>query len=266
MNNLGVTGRSQAEVSQTNPFRALVANWRWLFLFSVSLALNGCGTGEKKRTEPFFVRNPTLGPLTVAVAPAINLSGSLDFDRSRFADLMAIELSYADGISVIPVSRVLGVLSAQGRETVESPGHAAYLAHVLGADAILVFAVTRYDPYDPPSIGITAQLYAARAAPGISPSDQSESMQSSSGSAGDMRGDTPALLAQSSAVHDATHAAVAEDIKDFARYRKADKSPYGWRKFVVSQQGFIQYCCYATVRSLLGGDPYTATVSSERER
>ena len=94
--------------------------------------------------------------MTIAVAPALNLSGAADFDPSRFADLMASELSYADGISVIPVSRVLGVLAAQELEKVESQAHAHELVRLLGADAILVFAVTEYDPYDPPSIAISA--------------------------------------------------------------------------------------------------------------
>jgi len=227
--------------------------------------LAGC-TASERRVDPFFVRNPFLGPMTIAVAPAINLSGSIEFDRNRFADLMAVELSYADGITVIPVSRVLGVLSVQGRDGVESPTHAGHLAQSLGADAILVFAVTRYDPYDPPSIGLTAQLYAARPPSGLGPTHQGEVTTSQPGPPGNQRGDSAALLAQSSAVHDAAHAAVAEDIAEFAQNRNADNSPYGWRKFVVSQQGFMQYCCYATIRSLLGGERYTASVPERSER
>lgn len=227
--------------------------------------LAGC-TASEKRVDPFFVRNPFLGPMTIAVAPAINLSGSIEFDRNRFADLMAVELSYADGITVIPVSRVLGVLSVQGRDAVESPTHAGTLAQSLGADAILVFAVTRYDPYDPPSIGLTAQLYAARTPPGLGATAQGEVPSPQPGSAGNQRGDSAPLLAQSSAVHDAAHAAVAADIAEFAQNRNADNSPYGWRKFVVSQQGFMQYCCYATIRSLLGGERYTASVGESSER
>lgn len=204
--------------------------------------------------------------MTIAVAPAINLSGSAEFDRNRFADLMAVELSYADGITVIPVSRVLGILSAQGRESVESATHAGNLAQSLGADAVLVFAVTRYDPYDPPCIGLTAQLYAARPSPSLSAPAQGEVTQPNTGNSGNQRSDSATMLAQSSAVHDAAHAAIAQDIAEFARNRNADNSPYGWRKYVVSQQGFMQYCCYATVRSLLDGERYTATVGEAAER
>ncbi len=85
------------------------------------------GCSLQRRVEPVFLANPNLGPMTIAVAPAVNLSGSVDFDRNRFADLMGVELSYADGISVIPVSRVLGVLAALGLDGVASPAHAREL-------------------------------------------------------------------------------------------------------------------------------------------
>ena len=43
------------------------------------------------------VENRSLGPMTLAVAPALNVSGSADFDPNRFADAMAVELGYVDG-------------------------------------------------------------------------------------------------------------------------------------------------------------------------
>lgn len=204
--------------------------------------------------------------MTVAVAPALNLSGSRDFDRSRVADLMAVELGYGDGITVIPVSRVLGELAAEGRDAVESPAHARRVAQRVGADAILVFAVTRYDPYDPPSVGITAQLYAARTSGSVGAAAQDEGSEAPRGAGSDQRGDSAAVLAQCSAVYDAAHAYIAQDVREFAASRGAGGSPYGWRKYVVSQRGFLEYCCHATVRALLGGEPYTASVRAETGR
>ncbi len=225
----------------------------------------GCRSGQ--RIETASITNAALGPMTIAVAPALNLSGSVDFDRSRFADLMASELSYADGISVIPVSRVLVALGAQGLEGVESPSHALELVGVLGADAILVFAVTEYDPYDPPSIGISAQLYGSRPRPGGSTLDPvAMSRQASLASSG-----APAsgrqLLAQTQRVYDASHAVIVEEVRRFAKGRGADNSPYGWRKYVVSQQHFIRFCCHATIKALLCGNtqPGLAPVGCERK-
>ncbi|MBI4716494.1 MAG: hypothetical protein HY763_01700 [Planctomycetes bacterium] len=224
--------------------------WIRIALLASVGGLVGCA--PEKRPEPAVVANPRLGRMTIAVAPALNLSGLPDFDCNRFADLMAVELGYTEGISVIPVSRVLGVLAGQGREAVASPDHARRVAEQVGADAILVFAVTAYDPYDPPSIGITAQLYAAGSGGGVGP-------EPTAGAAEPRRTPTEprdaaaGILAQAEAVFDASHAAVVDDVREFAQRRDADDSPYGWRKYVVTQQGFIRYCCFATLRALFSG-------------
>jgi len=218
-------------------------------LLAGSTALLGCH--DAKRPGPVSVTNLNLGPMTIAVAPALNQSGSADFDRSRFADLMASELSYAKGISVIPVSRVLGVLAAQGLDRVESPSHALELVEMLGADAILVFAVTEYDPYDPPSIGIAAQLYGTRPRPRggmfdpVALSRQTRLTGTSAPPA------TQRLLAQAERVFDASHDSVTRLVREYASRRDANDSPYGWRKHVVSQQHYIRFCCHTTIRALL---------------
>ncbi len=48
--------------------------------------------------------------------------------------------------------------------------------------------------------------------------------------------------------------AVVAEIRAFAGGRDADDSPYGWRRYVVSQQEFIRFCCHATIHSLLTGE------------
>lgn len=215
------------------------------------IATTGGSCRIRHRTDPVRVSNPALGRMSIAVAPALNVSGSSDFDVDRFADLMAAELSYAEGITVIPVSRVLGVLATQGKSGVESASHALELARLLGANGILVFAVTAYDPYDPPTIGISAQLYGTRPGPGGESLDpvalsRMPTLASSGGSTSQRR-----LLAQTQRVFDGSHSSVASDIKRFAELRRGDPSPWGWRKYMVSQQHYIRYCCHATVKALL---------------
>ncbi len=211
--------------------------------------LVGCQSG--KRVDPVSIANTAFGPMTIAVAPALNLSGSRDFDANRFADLMASELGHADGISVIPVSRTLSVLASQGVGTVESPTRALELATLLGADAILVFSVSEYDPYEPPCIGIAAQLFGTRPGSGGGTLDpvalsRQARLATSQGSPSRQR-----VLAQTQRVFDASHRSIIAELREFAERRGADESPYGWRKYVVSQQEFIRFCCHATIRALL---------------
>ncbi len=235
-----------------------------LVVVVLATALGGCRTAGS--VLPVTVPNRLLGPVTIAVAPAINLSGSADFDPNRFADLMASELSFAEGVRVIPVSRVLGVLAAQRLERVESAVHAEQLARWVGADAILVFAVTEYDPYDPPSIGISAQLFGARPRVGLElpgPVDPNEPVIRD--------GVTPEkasvrVLAESQRVYDASHERIVREIRLFARQRNADESPYGWRRYVVDQQRYMRFCCHATVYALLGGGGDVLAEGSRRDR
>jgi len=226
--------------------------------------LGGCRIAGP--VQPEVVPNRLLGPVTIAVAPAINLSGSADFDPNRFADLMASELSFVEGVRVIPVSRVLGILAAQRLERVESAVHAEQLARWVGADAILVFAVTEYDPYDPPSIGISAQLFGSRPRTGIElpgPVDPNQPV---------VREVVPPekagvhVLAESQRVFNASHERIVREIRLFARQRNADESPYGWRRYVVDQQRYMRFCCHATVYALLAGGGDMLAEGSRRDR
>ncbi|MCO6436184.1 MAG: hypothetical protein J5J06_03760 [Phycisphaerae bacterium] len=214
----------------------------------IAVCLTGCRA--PRPVAEVRVANPWLGPLTIAVGPAINLSGSSDFDPAKFADVMASELAFAEGVSVIPVSRVLAALAQNGQNGITSPEQALELCGVLGADAILVFAVTEYEPYDPPRIGISAQLFGRRPAEGFRTVDPATLAREARGQAEVGRAQRR-VLAQMQRVFDAGHGAVSEDIRRFAAQRGADGSPYGWRKYVVSQQGFMRYCCHRTIGELL---------------
>jgi hypothetical protein len=240
--------------------------WGLWFVVLPAIGLIASGCHGRRRAEPVSVPNLTLGTMTIAVAPALNLSGSASFDENRFADLLASELSYAEGISVIPVSRVLGVLAAEGLSGVESPSHALELVGLLGADGILVVAVTEYDPYDPPIIGISAQLYGTRPGSGGGSLDPVALSRRARLAAGDVSSSPPRLLGQTQRVFDASHGSVVKEIQAFAELRSADNGPYGWRKFVVSQQHYIRYCCHATIRALLEGQHESVLTGEGPER
>ena len=189
--------------------------------------------------------------MRVAVAPALNFSGSPDFDPVVVADLMASELSHVDGFDVLPVSRVLAVLAQQGRGEVESPDHALEIADTLGADAILVFSVTEYDPYEPPVVGITAQLYGSNSSSKMAQLDPVLVSRSATPIAGDSGKTSVEPLAQAVEVFNAAHEPTVIRVKAFAKDRSADESPFGWQKYTASQQHYLRFCCHATIRELV---------------
>ena len=73
------------------------------------------------------------------------------------------------------------------------------------------------------------------------------------------------LLVQTQRVFDATHEDVVAEIQAFAAGRDADGSPFGWRRYVVSQQEFIRFCCHATIRRLFDSPLESERVGRRRE-
>jgi hypothetical protein len=113
---------------------------------------------------------------TVAVAPFFNLSAEPSVDGRRFALAYYSELQKTSNYQVIPV----GIVEAAIRENdldMSSPADAIKLAGILDADAVVVGAVTHYNPYYPPQLGVHVQWYSPRDwlfFPGISTGEDKE--------------------------------------------------------------------------------------------
>lgn len=115
------------------------------------------------------VTNPIPGMTTVAVAPFINLSAERAVDGRRFALAYHAELQKIPGYQVIPVGVTEQAMTDMGLD-LDSPEDALRLAEALGADAVVIGAVTDYTPYYPPRIGLQVSWYAPepwRFSPGI---------------------------------------------------------------------------------------------------
>ena len=95
-----------------------------------------------------------------AVAPAINLSGE-KVDPLLQADDLYEQLQQVQGLSVIPVNRVVEVYIALQIEKVQSPEQAALVCQKLGCDGLVVPTVTIFDPWNPPKMGASLQLFLA---------------------------------------------------------------------------------------------------------
>jgi hypothetical protein len=208
------------------------------------------------------IANQRFGAMRIAVAPALNQSGARVFDPVRIADLMASELSYVRGVEVIPVSRVLTALSDDQELVIKSPEHAQAVIERLGADGMLVFAVTEYEPYDPPIVGLAAQLYRAGERPmdGFDPIAMSRRTIPFESSAPQAH---LSPIAQKSTVFDARHDSLLRDVQKFAENRTGKDSPLGWREYVVDQQAFVRFCCHETLVGIFGSD-LQEHVSQER--
>lgn len=224
-----------------------------------SLVFSGCAAPRAAQA----VASPATA---VVVAPVLNLSNSSDWDPLKVTDIVASELQSFPDVVVVPVNRTLAALSLTGKTIVETPQDALDLAAALGADATLVTAITEYDAYYPPRLGVVMQWYARRPEEpraGLDPVAASR-QAADIGPPPTPPGETqPAVQVQR--VYDAAHAAVLDDVRAYARRRGGHGSPYGWRLYVKSQEHFIRYCCWASIRSMLLAEEPARTESPADE-
>ncbi|MEE8384690.1 MAG: hypothetical protein V3S01_02080 [Dehalococcoidia bacterium] len=195
------------------------------------------------------IANPFDRPITFAVAPILNFSGEFDLDPIKAADLLASELASIEGVSVLPVNRVVAFLATQGKQQIESPAHALDVAEAVGADAILVAGITEYDPYTP-VLGLALQMYAApgKSLPAFDP--VAASRQSQVLNITEMA-DALQPAGQVQRVYNGNHAQVTEAVRRYASGRSEGRNPFGWRQYLKVQTMFLRFCWHDAARRLM---------------
>ena len=114
-------------------------------------------TGSGCAIVEIGMRNPVVGLETVAVAPFFNLSQERTVDGREFALDYYAELQKVPGFEVLPVGVTERAMVENGI-TLTGPSDAVRLAQILDVDAVVVGAVTDYDPYNP-RIGLKVAWY-----------------------------------------------------------------------------------------------------------
>lgn len=210
------------------------------------MASAGCSFGEPTTNiSPAFLR-----PMTVAVAPILNFSGEFHFDAAKAADLLASELTYVDGVTVLPVNRVIATLATQGKTQIESPAHALETAEMVGADAILVAGITEYDAYTP-SVGLVVQMYTINGA----------AIQDGFDAVGVSRMPSPVRTASMSnplvptsqvqIVLNGNHEDVRACVKEYAAPRKNADIHLGWEQYLKVQTLYLRFCWHEAIDRLM---------------
>lgn len=158
----------EVHVQTMRPPGRWLGEWYPLPLVSLLLAAVstwGCTLVPQPATRP-MVHNPFPQIHKVAVAPFFNLSTEPTLDGRKVAIAYYNELQEIPGFEVIPVGVVERAMTIH-RITLNNAQEARRLAQLLGADAVVVGAVTEYSPYYPPRCGLQVEWYAAN--PGFHP-------------------------------------------------------------------------------------------------
>lgn len=234
-----------------------IFDFDWLLgalVLGLGLSLAG-SAGCAHKEQDVIVATALSEPMVFAVAPVLDFTGTFALDPLKAADLLASELTFVDGATVLPVSRIAAILTAQGKLQIESPDHAVEVARLAGADAIIVAGVTEYDPYTP-TIGVAVQLYRAWAASagGFDARTTSRAARAvSTEGEGHFDGNS-SLLAQTQVIYNGTHAHVTDLIKAYARHRQ-EELQMGWRQYLKVQTLFIRFCWHDALTRLLSRQP-----------
>jgi len=246
----------------------------------LSIAFAGCDS-DKPKPQPleYSLYNPWPSVQTLAVAPALNMSASKDFDPLTVSDALFVEAQQVKGFTVLPVNKTLVAMERMGIRSIDSAQTAQNLVRFMGVDGLLVPVITAYDPYRPPMVGMTLQFYGSESArlamvgprpapPGSAkPADEPQAIQIT-GTPLPANTTTPAParninhanseiyankepIVQVSAVFKATNQTVLAELRDFARGRTDSESALQEDRYLADVDAYMRFVCHAMVRRLL---------------
>ena len=208
--------------------------------------------GCQSQPDSVYDGNLTSEPRTIAIAPFLNQSGSEDLDPMAVTDAFYSELQQVQGLTVVNPDIILSLMMDLGMDSIASPQDALTLADQLHADAIIVGAVTSYDPYPPPEVGMTLQLY-------VRETRSDDGAQDPVNPGNIVRRPTSFELPSSpelkprvglTRIIDADRQDVVEKIKKYASTRTGQQRPHSWR-YYTTQTNYLRFVSYEMIGDLL---------------
>ena len=186
-----------------------------------------------------------------AVAPAVNLSGE-EVDPLLQADDLFQQLQQVHGVTVIPVNRTAQVFAALQIGRVQSPQQAALVCDQLGCDALVVPTVTIFDPYDPPKVGASLQIF-RREGIEIPPNVDVHAL---SRAAAPLPGEPlpppgAAGFKQSVGMFDAANGTVRDRLVAYAKGRNDPVGPLGSREYLLNMDRYCGFVYHELIVELL---------------
>jgi hypothetical protein len=216
--------------------------------------LAACESNPKSKM-PIGLASP-YGPgaeVVLAVAPLRNESGVSIVDELGFSDTLVNEMQQTQGVSVLPMNRTLAAMRALRLGSIDTPADALALAKAAGADGVVVGSITAWEPYDPPTVGLTlavigrSPLMRAPADPSIDP----KALRSAHSEA--QATDRPQVLGALSVVSetlDSNSGETRELVRRYAEGRHDPNSALGWKRYVSSMSLYGKFACYEMSRRL----------------
>ncbi|HEV2295641.1 MAG TPA: hypothetical protein VGR35_17470 [Tepidisphaeraceae bacterium] len=215
------------------------------------ILITGCSSEPQYGTERQLALPGTKRQVW-AVAPAVNLSGQR-VDALLQADLAYQQLQQVDGITAIPVNRVAEVYAGLQIDRISSQEQAELVCELLGADGLLIPTVTAYDPYDPPKLGASLQLFgksaARRTKKNLDPRDLAR--RATPGQDESLPPAMPQQFLQVVGMFDAANGSVRKAVLNYAKGRNDPVGPYGADEYFVSMDRYSGFVYHVLIAELM---------------
>jgi hypothetical protein len=218
----------------------------------LALAMTGCGGSTLH--EPATLTAPYAQSQVWAVVPFDNQSGVPQVRTDQVADQFAEQIQQIEGLDALPVNRVIAAMRTMDVDAIRTPGEARTLIRLLGVDGLLVGAVTAYDAYPPPKLGLAVQLYRTDAiddATGLDP----HALSRAPTDVGMTTYEASSYPTSSAAgVFDARHHDTRRDLEAYAVGRTDPDNPFGTDIHLARMDLYTQFVSYRLLRDLLDHD------------
>lgn len=243
------TGQTMLGFIRTHAARVALAA-----MFAALTPLAACESNPKQQM-PTSLSSPygQGAEVVLAVAPLRNESGVSIVDELSFSDTLVNEMQQTPGVSVLPMNRTLAAMRALRLGSIDTPADALALAKAAGADGVVVGSITAWDPYDPPTIGLTlaiigrSPLMRAPADPSVDPMTL-RSARSEPQTTDRLR--VLGALSVASETLDAANGATREQVRMYAEGRHDPKTAMGWKRYVSSMNLYGKFACHEMSRRL----------------
>ncbi|MEO1065604.1 MAG: hypothetical protein AAFZ07_29685, partial [Actinomycetota bacterium] len=180
-------------------------------------------------------------------------------DTLKLADQFASHLENAARIDVLPVNRVIAAMEIADIDVVRTKFEAQTLLAELDVDGIVVGTIAAYEPYDPPRLAISIELYTSKPFEREVAQSLRRLSRATTGpqSLGTLPDDTKQPVSVVSASLDAGDPLVREQIQRFAKNRGnpgSQNTDYDWHLYHMSMDRFSEFATYVMSYRLLDAE------------
>ncbi len=211
--------------------------------------LVGCKHDAPKYGTELQLSLPGVQRQTWAIAPTIDLSGE-HVDPLLQSDIVFSQMQQVRGLTVIPVNRVIEVFTSLKIDHIQSEDQAAVVCDLLGCDALVVPTVTIYDPYNPPKLGASLQLFQKMTYARPAAIDPQELAREATP---DLQQSLPATgnFVQAVGMFDAQNGSTREALLMYTEGRHDPAGPLGSKEYLVNMDRYCGFVYSSLIRDLM---------------